>query len=546
MKRLRHWAVSLVLGSLAVVGLTPGASARAPSASPVGDVEVMLTIDTSGSMGLAIEAAKAAANEFITSLPPQVPIGVVTFGDEVTVLSPPTIDRALLASLINGISAGGDTALYDAVIASTAQFAPGVEHKVLVLLSDGKDEGSVATLQDAVAAVQGITVEAIALVTSQADLTSLSFLGRVTPADDAAGVSAAYARVISLLADEIPTVLVPSTTVAATDPTTATPSTQPPVATTRAAPPSPSKAPLWLGGLGVFAGLFALGILLFPRARASKARLGINKPRSVSALGQRTLSAVDEVLERRGQRAKFATTLAVAGISMQPGEFLGTVGIVALISGLVGLAFWGALMGLLIAAAVCASVRFYILHARAKSQQAFADQLPDVLRLVTTGLLGGFGLTQALDMVAEEAEEPARSEFAHVLVEARLGRDLSDAMRALARRIDSRDLEWVVAAIDINRETGGNLSEILGTVGATIRERQRMARQVATLTAEGRLSARILTALPLLVALWQWRSNPKTFALLTHGGGLAALIIAGVLLVIGTLWTHRIVNSISS
>ena len=92
-------------------------------------------------------------------------------------------------------------------------------------------------------------------------------------------------------------------------------------------------------------------------------------------------------------------------------------------------------------------------------------------------------------------------------------------MRALARRMESKDLEWVVAAIDINRDTGGNLSEILNTVSATIRERQRMARHVATLTAEGRMSARILTVLPLLMALWQWRANPDNFALLTHGAG---------------------------
>ncbi len=127
--------------------------------------------------------------------------------------------------------------------------------------------------------------------------------------------------------------------------------------------------------------------------------------------------------------------------------------------------------------------------------------------------------------MADEAEEPARSEFAHVLVESRLGRDLSDAMRALAQRMESKDLEWVVSAIDINRETGGNLSEVLNGVSTTVRERQRMARHVRTLTAEGRLSARILTALPFLMALFQWRTNPDNFALLTHGVGLAALII---------------------
>ena len=154
-------------------------------------------------------------------------------------------------------------------------------------------------------------------------------------------------------------------------------------------------------------------------------------------------------------------------------------------------------------------------------------------------------MTQALDSVAEEAEEPARSEFAHVLVESRLGRDLSDAMRALAQRMESKDLEWVVSAIDINRETGGNLSEILNGVSTTVRERQRMARHVRTLTAEGRLSARILTVLPFLMALWQWRTNPDNFALLTHGVGLAALIVAGILLVVGTVWVRKIVNSIA-
>ena len=132
-----------------------------------------------------------------------------------------------------------------------------------------------------------------------------------------------------------------------------------------------------------------------------------------------------------------------------------------------------------------------------------------------------------------------------MLVESRLGRDLSDAMRALARRMNSEDLEWVVAAIDINRDTGGNLSEILNQVGTTIRERQHMARQVRTLTAEGRLSARILTVLPLLMALWQWRVNPDNFALLTHGGGLVALIICALLMVAGTIWIRKIVNSLA-
>jgi tight adherence protein B len=300
-----------------------------------------------------------------------------------------------------------------------------------------------------------------------------------------------------------------------------------------------------LGALGIFVGLFVLGLLLFPRARVSKARLGIDKPRNVSEMGKRTISAVEVALERYGKRTQLATTLSIANISMQPGEFLGSVAVVAVVAGLLGLLIGGPVVALLVATAVCLGVRFYVARTKAKRQAAFADQLPDVLQLVTTALRSGYGLTQALDAVAEEAEEPARSEFAHVLVESRLGRDLSESMRALAQRIESEDLEWVVAAIDINRDTGGNLSEILNTVSDTVRERQRMSRQVATLTAEGRLSARILTVVPVLMALWQWRVNPDNFALLTHGPGLAALMIAGVLMVVGTIWTRKIVNSLS-
>jgi tight adherence protein B len=577
MKRPRQFLVALVLSGLAAIVFSAPAAAQVPA----GELEVVLAIDTSGSMRPAIDAAKAAANEFVRSMPPELRIGVETFGDAVTVLTPPTTDRAVLNELINAIVADGDTALYDAVVIAGQQFTPTVEHKVLVLLSDGKDDGSMATLDDAIAAVQGVHVEAISLTTAETDLYSLSALGAVTSADDAAGVSAAFARVASLVVEVViptisaptPTTPAPATTVdapttpapagtiaapAAPVPTTPTPPTLAATAATidRSRPPdsaasdnaatTPDSSPsLWLGAFGIFCGLFLLGWLLFPRERVSKARLGIDKPRNVSEMGRRTVSAVEDALERRGKRTELATALAVANISMQPGEFLGIVAVVALVAGLVALLISGPVGALLVVTTVCLGVRVYVGRTKAKRQAAFANQLPDVMQLVTTALRSGFGLTQALDSVAEEAEEPARSEFAHVLVESRLGRDLSEAMRALAQRMGSKDLEWVVAAIDINRDTGGNLSEILNTVGATIRERQRMARQVDTLTAEGRLSARILTAMPFLMALLQWRTNPDNFALLTHGGGLVAVMVAGILMILGTFWVHKIVNSLA-
>jgi tight adherence protein B len=567
MRRLHRFLVVLLCGP-AVVGL--GGEAAAAQVPVADQLEVILAIDASGSMQPAMDAAKAAAIEFVGTMPPDVRIGVETFGDDVNVLTPPTADRVLLVDLINAIAPAGDTALYDVVVTASQGFTPTVQHKVLVVLSDGKDDGSTATLEDAIAAVAAVHVEAISLTTAQTDIYSLLALGQVTSADDAAGMSAAFARVASLIVE----VVAPSSTVAA--PTTPAPTTPAPSSTVAApATPAPtvppttlpqvpattgySRAPapsvdrtssdeasslLGLGALGVFVGLFALGVLLFPRQRVSKARLGIDKPRTVSDMGKRTMSAVDEALERHGKRAGLATALSVADISMQPAEFIAMVAVVAVVAGMVGLLFGGALIGLGVATMVCLVVRLYVGHIKEKRQAAFADQLPEVLQLVTTSLRSGYGLTQAIESVAEEAEEPARGEFAHVLVEARLGRDLSEAMRALAQRMESKDLDWVVAAIDINRETGGNLSEILHTVSTTIRERQSMARHVRTLTAEGRMSARVLTALPLLMVLWQWRANPEHFALLTHGAGLVALFAAGILMVLGSLWVHKVVKSV--
>ena len=469
MSRVLRLVSAILLGGL--IAAPFGVAAQAQESDKV---EVILAIDTSASMRVAIGSAKAAANEFIASMPPDVAIGVETFADAVTVLSPPTTDRSVLATQIDSIATGGDTALYDVVIAAGQHFTPGAAHKVLVVLSDGKDEGSAATLDEAIAATGDLHVEAISLTTSETDVLSLMALGPVTAADDPAGVSAAFARVAGLVVEVIESVSVPTTIT----PTTAAPTTTPAPAVIAPAPSSPvASAPpaiaevaaepsrssmwLWLGAAATFGGLFLLGLMVFPRERVSKARLGINKPRNTSEIGTRTVSAIDEALERYGKRADLGAALSAADISTKPAEFVASVAVVAIVAGLVGLLVGGPVLAVLISLTVSVAARVYVSRAKAKRLAAFADQLPDVLQLVTTSLRSGYGITQALESVAEEAEEPARSEFAQVLVESRMGRDLSSAMHAMARRMECTDLEWVVSAIDINRETGGNLSDCL-------------------------------------------------------------------------------------
>ena len=300
---------------------------------------------------------------------------------------------------------------------------------------------------------------------------------------------------------------------------------------------------MWLGGGMVFVALFGVVLLAFPPARVNKRRLGIATPeRSVSEAGRRATGAVDQLLERHGKRSGLATALDAAGISMGPGEFASIVLAGFVVAGLVGLAIGGPLLAVILAGLIVFTARAIVDVKGRKRRAAFAALLPDVLQLLTSSLRSGYGMTQALDAVAEEVDEPARSEFQRVIMETRLGRDLTEAIGTLADRMQSTDLAWVASAIDIHQETGGNLAEILDTVGATIRERQRMVRQVATLTAEGRISAYILTGLPFVMAGILHITNPDYFDELTHGAGRSAVAVAAGLMVVGWVWMRRLVN----
>jgi tight adherence protein B len=479
-----------------------------------------------------IGTSKTAAHQFVARMPANLRIGVQTFAG---VLAAPSTNRSLLTQKIDGITTGGETPLYDAVITATHSFRAADQH-ILVILSDGGDTISTSTLGQAVQAVQGVHVEAISLTTDESDPAALVALGRVTPANNPAALSAAFQRVAHLL---IPVVL-------HAPPATAAPANAPhspaPIQTVHR-----SSAPslwLWLGGFAVFGSLFTIVLLALPRQRVSRARLGIQQPRTASEISSRALAAFDEALERHGKRDQLATALSLAQIGAKPAEFVALVLVASLVAALVGLFIAGPLLALALLVILPLVARAYVQRKKGKRQQAFAEQLPEVLKLVTGSLRSGFGLTQALDSVAKEAQEPARSEFAHVLMEARLGRDLTDALRVLAVRMDSQDMQWVVSAVEINRDTGGNLSEVINQVGETVLERQRMRRQVQTLTAEGRLSARILTAMPIAIFIWQWRTNPH-FASLLHGTGLIILLFTVGLMGLGALWIRKLVTSVS-
>ena len=173
----------------------------------------------------------------------------------------------------------------------------------------------------------------------------------------------------------------------------------------------------------------------------------------------------------------------------------------------------------------------------------FEAQLPDVLTLVASSLSTGFSLPQALDAVAKDAADPSAKEFSRALAETRIGSDVSDALERMAARMDSENMRWTSMAIRIQREVGGNLAETLRTTAKTLREREELRRHVRALSAEGKLSAYILTALPIGIFFYTMKTNREYIELLwTRPLGIAMIIAGLISLGIGMFWMRKVVD----
>jgi tight adherence protein B len=218
-------------------------------------------------------------------------------------------------------------------------------------------------------------------------------------------------------------------------------------------------------------------------------------------------------------------------------------GLGALVLGALGLVVGGPLAALLLAPAVPLGTRVLVSVRTSRRQAAFADQLDDALQLMASSLRAGHSLLRAVDSVSTEAAAPISVEFARIVNETRVGRDLGDALDEVAERMGSDDFRWIAQAIAIHREVGGNLAEVLDTVGHTIRERNAIRRQVKVLSAEGKLSAIVLMALPFGVIGFLSVANPDYLSAFTESlAGYGMLGVVAVLLLVGGLWLRKTVR----
>ncbi|MFI2708051.1 type II secretion system F family protein, partial [Nocardioides sp. CER28] len=272
---------------------------------------------------------------------------------------------------------------------------------------------------------------------------------------------------------------------------------------------------------------------------------GGHKADSDEVLASAKTAAADILKRNAGLEAKIAARLDAAGSELKPAEWLLLHAGIAVAVTLFGLLLGrgNLLLGIVFLAFGIIGPWVYLGLRRRRRQKAFGKALPDTLQLISGSLAAGLSLAQAMDTVVNDGVEPVAGEFRRVLVETRLGVSLEDALEGVAERLESKDFTWVVMAIRIQRQVGGNLAELLDTVAATMREREYLRRQVGALAAEGKLSAIVLGLLPPLFVVYLTLTNWNYVSpLFTDIRGILMLAGGTLWLGVGVFWMSRLVR----
>ncbi len=275
---------------------------------------------------------------------------------------------------------------------------------------------------------------------------------------------------------------------------------------------------------------------------SSAAKDGTRKEKSVLSqpLDGRT-GMIDLFLERFGNINLF---FEQADTSLTTGSLVGIAGILALVG--VGM---GAALGVhmatwpIVALSMATLPVVWLWFRRKRRLKVFATQLPDALEMLSRSLRAGQSLGFGFNMVCEEMSDPISTEFGRVFEEQNLGIPFEDTLNALTDRIPNLDLKFFVTAIILQRQTGGDLAEILDKIGSLIRDRFRIWGQVQALTGEGRLSGIVLLALPFVLFIAVYKLNPEYISVLfTDPMGKQMLAGAAFLQLVGALMIRKIVN----
>ena len=566
-----------------------------------------LLIDTSGSMGAAgMATVVRAADAFLASAPADVYVGVVAFSSVPKVITAPTLNRAVVRTAVAGLKSQGETSLYDGIAAALSQLGTSGDRS-FILLSDGGDTRSRHTLAQTVAALSafGVRAQVVGFKTNETQGSVLATLasaghGSVAAAGNDAAVSAAFKLAAQDLGSQVRVVITSPPSVGGLQPLKVSATaggkalqsatsvnlavqSPPSVATAPSTAPAPAPAAgvgspvaattgplglawmLWFALLAVFIGVGGAVVALVAPAYVSRRQRRVESIEAyvsgttvhadqrgtptVSSISNSLVNLGDKVMDNRTSTPRTQRLLERADLPLRPGEWA-VLRVVAVVVALAGglLLMHGGSVSTLVGAVLGVLVGvigpgLFLKFAASHRANKFEGQLPDVLTLVASSLSTGFSLLQALDAVARDAAEPSGKEFSRALAETRIGADIDDSLAHMADRMDSTNMRWTGMAITIQRQVGGNLAETMRNTAATLRDREALRRHVRALSAEGRLSAYILIALPIGIFLYMLVVNkPYVELLWTNMIGIGMLVGGLISLVIGVFWMRKVVD----
>ena len=546
---------------------------------------IVLAVDRSQSMhGAPLANASEAARSFVAAKQAADEVSVVAFGSRAAALSPfstaaPDGDGALSRLTVD--SARG-TALYDSVMLAARLAASNpLPGRVIIVLSDGADNASKRSLQQAIAAARAanaavytIGIEGEGFTAAPLEELSSATGGQYYGASSSAGLKSVYGTIAETLKRtwrvQYVTAARPGDRIrleaSVIGEGTAAQRVAIPRGMGSAAPAEPSKlvpkdaygpgGPLGLAGL-VAALVLLASLFFFKGARGSwvRSRIAVHigesrgntkqqRKQRRSAMLASVFAATERLLGNLKHWRRVGRMLERADVPLKTVEFfwivIGSAVGFAVLSTLFGLAPPVTMLGMVAAALLPFGWAWRKMRKRVR---AFEDQLPDLLMTIAASLKAGHSFKQGLQAVVDEGHPPASVEIKRVLTETSLGRPMDDALAEMAERLGSKNFEFTITAVTIQRQVGGSMATLFDMVADTVRQRQQFARKVKALTAMGRMSAYTLVAIPFLLAGGITLINHDFMHPLyhTHTGQMLMLLGLGMMS-IGSLILKKIVS----
>ncbi|MDF1500336.1 MAG: type II secretion system F family protein [Anaerolineales bacterium] len=312
------------------------------------------------------------------------------------------------------------------------------------------------------------------------------------------------------------------------------------------------------GGLGGLLLVVGLAMTLLGERSVVEERLGrysesgVVSTQSRADADQPRTSFITDFLSNLGEGTdtfeNISKNLARADLKFRPAEYIALVVISSIVIGMIGFIISGysIFFGIVSMAFGAYVPQIYVKMAQSRRLKKFDNQLGDMLNLMVNGLRAGFSTMQAMEAVSRELPSPISDEFRRVVQEMQLGLPMEEALDHLLRRINSDDLDLVITAINVQREVGGNLAEILDVISYTIRERVRIKGEISALTAQGRATAWVISALPIMLVLLLFLLNREYimqfFNPETRSCGIPILVVAGIMVISGFYASQKIVD----